>query len=423
MLWLQDEIQGIWQPRNPFQNKHFHQCLQGIYSPDPLPCRASDLRTKICSFRTDCVNFPSSHPSRRDGTLNAKYFAVKTSHPECSPDGFTLVELLVVVAIIGILAGLLLPAISKATPRARQVLCASNLRQIGIAFHAFAHDHQNRFPQTVPMSEGGALEFNRQSPGFGGIYLVNPQAFRAVSNELGSTHVLICPSGPQSKAPSFARLGFTNLSFFVHTATSLDQPQSVLGGDNNLIRLTSRPDNSAVSTGPGPASEYGWSPDRHSSRGNVLLADASVDQRRSLPAQAPFGRPSVSTSRTPTLQPSSPQNEARSVGLPASAPSGVNEPRGVVSSASAVSPASIRGGATPPSVSQPGATSPAPSIVQEPIPSPVDPADRVPAGALLRRSEDPSIPWWIWLLVALAVAIGLEIRRRLKASNAKRAPV
>jgi prepilin-type N-terminal cleavage/methylation domain-containing protein len=90
------------------------------------------------------------------------------------PRGFTLIELLVVIAIIAVLAALLFPVFATARAKARQAVCTSNLRQIGLSIAMYMEDYDSLYPYAVdpadkytPQIWAGEPAFMQQIPNIG----------------------------------------------------------------------------------------------------------------------------------------------------------------------------------------------------------------------------------------------------------------
>ncbi len=83
---------------------------------------------------------------------------------------FTLIELLLVVAIIAILAAMLMPALSSAAAKSRKAGCLNNLKQLELGCHLYAGDNDGRLPENLPTISGGLQNTN--------VWVLGNMAFR-----------------------------------------------------------------------------------------------------------------------------------------------------------------------------------------------------------------------------------------------------
>jgi prepilin-type processing-associated H-X9-DG protein len=113
---------------------------------------------------------------------------------------FTLVELLVVIGIIALLISILLPALSRAKESANRVACASNLRQLGIAFIMYTNDSRGWFPFHASIGESDKFGNPFQAEDWIWWHAKQNPADSPINAYLGGYHlkVLRCPSDPIS---------------------------------------------------------------------------------------------------------------------------------------------------------------------------------------------------------------------------------
>ncbi|HYT59242.1 MAG TPA: DUF1559 domain-containing protein [Haliangiales bacterium] len=143
--------------------------------------------------------------------------------------GFTLIELMVVIAMVALLAALLLPALSRAKAAARSAACKSNLHQIGIALRMYVDDFR-KYPLHVVYS---ASPFNDPgAPQKGWAWALEPyvpvqqKIFLCPENDNPPLRVISAASGLESSLPARGRYGYNAFG------TALNHPELTLGLGN-----------------------------------------------------------------------------------------------------------------------------------------------------------------------------------------------
>jgi hypothetical protein len=187
-----------------------------------------------------------------------------------SRQGFTRLELVVILATLTLLAAVAIPTLAASRPHSSRVQCENNLRLIGQGLQVWANDNGDQFPWRVSRSCcPTAVDY-----------------FLAVSNEFGSPRLLTCPAdSARSATLNWSSFYYGNLSYFVGIHADLTKSRCWLSGDRTISGAEGESCNygSSGCTGIRSSATVSWNT---GTTGNILFSDGSTAEtsNRQLPA-------------------------------------------------------------------------------------------------------------------------------------------
>ena len=181
--------------------------------------------------------------------------------------GLTLVELLVLVAILAILAGMIPVSFTSARPKAQRIKCVNNLKNVGVAFHIYAESENGLFPWESTNSTGAVRSDFSKGPEF---------YFRAMKNELSTPRLVVCPSDSRTEAKDWTNFSAIHVSYLIGEDGAKRLPESLLAGDRNMMTngVPLKTGIQRIESG----ADVRWDKTQHEQQGNAVLGDGSVRQ-------------------------------------------------------------------------------------------------------------------------------------------------